>query len=59
MICFIIQKPMSISKNAKLNKHLVTGSRRSIVGGSVLHSDSGGFALEEQTEVYVFDISTF
>lgn len=50
---------MSISKNAKLNKHLVTGSRRSIVGGSVLHSDSGGFALEEQTEVYVFDISTF
>lgn len=58
MICFIIQEPISISKSAKLNRHLVTVMRNWSVGGSILHTESlVGFMLEAQTEVHVIDIS--
>lgn len=47
MICFIIQEPISVSKNAKLNTHLVTVIRNLSVGGSILHTESlVGFMLE-------------
>lgn len=40
-ICFIIQKPISSSKNSKLNKHVVIVPRSQSVSGSV------GFMLED------------
>lgn len=55
MTCFIIQKSISISKNAKLNKYLVTVTRVQVVQFCIVNL--WWVLLEEQAEEYVVDIS--